>query len=441
MLILHYRINYIKIVRYLRFLYKNQHNSIKSNLSIQRENLYNIINFSINHIPYYKKLSEQNNISISKETIFKDIKQFPILTKELIRKNWSDLHFDLKKKRYIFNTSGGTTGEPILIVQDQNFTLKGISSTYFTDSIGRYTLGRKLLWLWGSERDILENTQGFLINFINKYVKNTHFQNAFRLSDSILDKYIKQINRLKPDVILAYIQSIYEMAKYIKKKNIKIHSPDSIITSAGDLSKELRVFLEDVFQCRIYNRYGTREVGNIATSCEKSDKLHINMFLQYVEILDNDNTELKEHQKGNIIITNLINYGMPLIRYKIGDTGSLDYSQCPCGRGFIRFDNVYGRIIDIFKNERGDLIYGDYFTHLFYFRENVKIFQVIQEAINHIDVNIVTLNGKSFPRSTENEFTEKIQVVMGKNCKVYFNYVSDINPSRSGKFTYTISKI
>lgn len=441
MLIAYHRSNYFKFMKDFKFLNKNQYNAIEHNLSLQRENLYNIINFSIKKIPFYKNFSEKNNIRISRNTIFEDVKKFPILTKEIIRKHWTNLHYNLKKIRYQFNTSGGTTGEPILIVQDQNYLIKKFSGTLFSDSIGYYTIGQKLLWLWGSERDILENTQGFLVPFINKYIKNIYFQNAFRISDSILYKYINQINQIKPDTVLTYVQSIYEMAKYIKRKNLKVHSPNSIITSAGDLSKELRIFLENSFQCRIYNRYGSREVGNIATSCEKSDKLHINMFQQYIEILDNNHNELNEHEKGNIIVTNLTNYGMPLLRYKIGDIGSLDYSQCPCGRGLIRFDNVYGRIIDIFKNEKGDLIYGDYFTHLFYFRENVKMFQVVQEEITQIDVNIVTLNKKPLKKTIENELTEKIKVVMGDNCKVNFNYVLEINPSRSGKYIYTISKV
>lgn len=441
MLIIFYRTNYFKFMKDFCFLKKNQFNTIERNLFIQRENLYNIINFSIKNVPYYRNLVEKNNIKIIKETIFEDIKQFPILTKEIIRKNWKDLHYDLKKFKYRLNTSGGTTGEPILVVQDQNYLRKGISGTFFTDSIGRFTLGQKLVLLWGSERDILENTQGVILPFINKYIKNVYFQNAFRMSDSILYKYVNQINRIKPKTILAYVQSIYEMAKYIKSKNLRIHSPNSIITSAGNLPMKLRSFIEDVFQCRIYNRYGSREVGNVAISCEKSNKLHINMFHYFIEILDNNYNPLDEHEKGEIIITSLINYGMPFIRYRIGDIGSLDYTKCSCGRGLIRLDNVYGRVVDIFKNEKRELIDGEYFTHLFYFRQNVKAFQVVQEEINQIYVNIVTLNKKPLDHSIESELSDKIREVMGENCKVNFNYVAEIEPSRSGKFEYTISKV
>lgn len=111
---------------------------------------------------------------------------------------------------------------------------------------------------------------------------------------------------------------------------------------------------------------------------------------QYIEILNNQNKRVENQKKGNIIITNLINYIMPLIRYEIGDRASLDYSQCKFGRGFIRLDNIFGRVVDIFKNKEGELIDGEFFTHLFYFRENLKQFQVVQEQLDKISINIST---------------------------------------------------
>ena len=132
---------------------------------------------------------------------------------------------------------------------------------------------------------------------------------------------------------------------------------------------------------------------------------------------------------------------MPLIRYRIGDRGSLNFSECSCNRGLIRFNNIYGRIIDIFKNENGDFIYGDYFTHLFYFKENIRQFQVIQETLNEIHIKLVTENGEELEKTVENDLTKKIKYAMGQNCKVIFKYVKNINPSHSGKFIYTISKV
>ena len=144
---------------------------------------------------------------------------------------------------------------------------------------------------------------------------------------------------------------------------------------------------------------------------------------------------------GHEIAGDIVEVGDGIKGYKIGDRGSINLSNCPCGRGFIRLNNVYGRIIDIFMNSKGELVYGDYFTHLFYFRENVKQFQVVQEKLDKIIIKIVTNDNKPLESSIIKDIEDKIKIVMGENCRVIFEYVDYINPSRSGKYIYTISNV
>ncbi|MBD3196716.1 MAG: phenylacetate--CoA ligase family protein [Candidatus Lokiarchaeota archaeon] len=431
--------------RYLKREYykikNDQWKSVDENILLQQERLFNLIKYAIKFIPYYRNIAKSRNITISRESIFEDILQFPILTKDIIRENRNDLHSDLNRYDYIVNTSGGTTGEPIKILQDKTYKARSEASNILFDEFGNYHLGDKLIRLWGDESEIINMSKGVFKDIKNKVLKNTIFQNSFKLSEDLIRKYIVEINREKPKIIIAYVQSIYELAKYIRRKNLHVHSINSIITSAGVLTEKMRNFIEETFQSQVFNRYGSREVGIIAMSCENSNLLHLNMHQQYVEILDKDNKRLEEGRKGNIIITNLHNYLMPLIRYKIGDIGALNYSKCKCGRGTIRLENVYGRVVDVFKNSKGDLIDGEYFTHLFYFREGIKKFQVIQNEIEHIVIKIVPQDDQKINKDFEDDIINKIKIVMGKDCKIGFQYVSDIPPPSSGKFRYTISNV
>ena len=108
---------------------------------------------------------------------------------------------------------------------------------------------------------------------------------------------------------------------------------------------------------------------------------------------------------GNIIVTLLTNYTMPLIRYKIGDIGVLSDKDCSCGRGLPLLEKVKGRIRSVFRNKQGDLIDGGIFIRLFYFRENIKQFQVIQESLEQITINIV-LKDKKQSKIAEKDFLE-----------------------------------
>lgn len=437
--ILYHKIKYFDLYKEYRLIKKNLYNSIVYNRAVQRKRLFELVDFAIANVPYYKRIAKERNITISRKNIFEEIKKFPILTKELIRKNFNNLHPDLSKVSYIIQTSGGTTGEPVKLIQDMNYVIKNIAFHIVSNEIGGHNLGEKLNMLWGDEKEIIKQTKGRLKQIINKFITNIHFQNAFRMSDDIMKRYINELYIVKPKVIFAYTQSIYELAKYINRENLKPPPISSIIATAGVVTDEIKEYIQNTFKCLVYNRYGSREVSVVATSCEESDKLHINVYQQYIEIVDSKGNCLKEHERGDIIVTNLINYGMPLIRYKIGDRGAMDSSKCSCGRGLVRLENVYGRTVDIFRNKNGELIDGEYFTHLFYFRKNIQQFQVIQEKIDKIKINLVTLNKQQLDTEVEEEFTDKIRKAMGEECNVNFNYVSKIEPSPSGKIRYTIS--
>lgn len=436
-----FRIYFFSIIKEYNFLRKSQYLTLLSIKNLQKERLYKILKFAVDNIPYYHEIAKRKKIKIDKENVFEEIKKFPILTKDIIRRNWKNLHANLKDVKYFINTSGGTTGEPINIIQDFSYFVKGYASTLVFNEYGGYFPGKKLIKIWGDEKEIITNSKGIIKYLISKVIKNTEFQNSFKMSNYIMKMYIDQIEKIKPKVIIAYVQSIHEIAKFLNKKKKKLRHSFSLITSAGDLSKKLRDYLTDVLNCKIYNRYGSRELGLIAMSCEKCEKLHINMLQKYLEILNSNLLACKEHERGEVIITDLLNFSMPLIRYRIGDTASINYETCICGRNLIQLDNVYGRIIDIFKNENGDLIYGDFFTHLFYFKQDIKQFQVVQNKVNEIKISISTNSGNPLKKDIEEDIKRNIMIVMGDRCNIIIEYVSYINPTRSGKYIYTISNI
>ena len=177
------------------------------------------------------------------------------------------------------------------------------------------------------------------------------------MSEGDMKNYVKIINKEKPKIIEAYVQSIYEFARFIRNNDLEVFSPRGIITSAGTLYPEMKELIEEVFHTKVYNRYGSREVGDMACSCEKDEGLHLNIFNQYVEIL-NDKLELcKPGEIGKVYVTTLNNYSMPLIRYDIGDMAiPAKNEQCSCGRGLPLIEKVVGRTGSMIKTKKGVFI-------------------------------------------------------------------------------------
>ena len=430
-----------RVIEYYKKLKEHQWNTVEENRNLQRIKLFKLIKYVSQNIPYYNRIIKEYDVQFSEDTIFDDIKKFPILTKDIIRNHFDKL-YKFRDNTYYRNTSGGSTGEPVIFYQDRDYFAWNTATKIFFDEWAGRKIGEPMMKLWGSLRDILEGGQGFK-GYLRQQLSGVTTLSAYRMSAKNIYKYVQRINNIKPCLILAYTSSIDELARSIQEHHLSIYSPQAIMTTAGVLYPEVRARIERVFQAPVFNRYGSREVGDIACNCEKSTGLHLIPDIHYVEIVGDNGKEVKRGESGEIIVTLLTNYTMPLIRYKIGDRGILSDKDCKCGHGLPLLEKVVGRITGNFKNKLGDYISGGLFFSLFYFIENIKQFQIIQEAIDYISINLVLID-KTKLKDMDKDFKEINQTiwkVMGNETKIKYNIVYEIKPSPSGKFMYTFSRI
>jgi len=386
------------------------------NIDESKYTLENILEFASTHTKYYSKFG-------------KGLKNYPVLTKDILRKELDNLKSDdLDKRKWFFNTSGGSTGEPVRFIQDMEFRYIQRKIAYEQKSWTGYEFGELMIKLWGNEKEILSDKKNYKAMILD-WLKNVKFLNTFKMGEKEIKNYINFFNENPPKLIVAYVQSIYQIAKYIKNNNLKAPKIPAIMTTAGNLYSSHKKLIEEVFNTKVFNRYGSREVGSIACSKE-GEELYVNKYV-WVEVLT-ENGEVKENGKGELLITSLTNYAMPLIRYKIGDIGEVETKN---NQQIIK--KLYGRDVDVFKTKEGDLIDGEYFSHLFYFMDWIYKYQVVQKDYDYIVVKIATKK----PNKKDMELIKKgIEKVMGK-CKVEFEIVDDIPELSSGKFRYTISEI
>jgi phenylacetate-coenzyme A ligase PaaK-like adenylate-forming protein len=424
---------------HLSLMREYEYKPISGCRKFQKGLLFNILDYSIKNVPYYNEIAKKNELKIFKDSIFEDIKKFPILDKEILRDQFANLKSTAFEDKYFENTSGGSTGEPVVFLQDIVHSEKGKAAKILFDEWAGRKDGEKKIKLWGSERDILEGSQG-INGLINTNLLNIILLNSFRMSEKDMKKYVEIINKEKPKIIEAYVQSVYELSKFIVNNKLQIYSPKGIITSAGTLYPDQKKLIEEVFSTKVYNRYGSREVGDMACSCEKDEGLHLNIFDHYIEILNDKLEPCKPDEIGQIYVTTLNNHVMPLIRYKIGDMAvPAEDEQCSCGRGLPLIKKVVGREVNLFKTKESTLIDGEYFTHLFYFKDWIRKFQVVQKRFDLIKVYIVLNDKKN--KVDLNEIIYKIEKVMGQDCNVEFEFVDDIESLKSGKYLYTISEV
>jgi len=427
-----------KVLQYYKQLQKHQWVTREEISNIQRMKLFKLVQYASQNIPYYKRIIKKQNIRFSEDTIFSDIKKFPLLTKDIIRKNFEQL-YKFRDRTYYRNTSGGSTGEPIILYQDSNYFAWNTATKVLFDEWAGRKIGERIVSLSGTLQDILKNGKGFKL-YLRQQLSGITILKTNRMSEKDKYQYVKRINHIKPSVILAYN---HELSHFIQEHHLPVYSPKAVMTTGSVFYPEVQARVEKVFQAPVFNCYGSREVGSVACNCKKSLGFHLIPDIHYLEILDNNGKEVKPGEAGNIIVTLLSNYTMPLIRYKIGDIGILSEKSCPCGRELPLLEKVTGRISSRFKNKFGDFISAGLFSSLFYFKENIRQFQVIQETTDLILINLVLIE-KNKLEDMDNFFEEnnqKICKTMGHKITVKYNIVDEIEPSPSGKYMYIFSRV
>ena len=252
------------------------------------------------------------------------------------------------------------------------------------------------------------------------------------MSDDDMRRIVIGWNAFRPRWVEAYIQSIFEFAKFIKRNNIEIYLPHGILSSAGTLESEKEQLIKEVFGCEVYNRYGSREVGDMACSRGGKDNLELSIWNHLVEILTTDSKPVAVQEAGDVIVTMLNNYSMPFIRYRIGDLAVLGDNPQTLSR-------VQGRLGSLIKTNKGTFD-STALTTSFYYYSSIKNYQVVQKTKTHIIINVVTLDSEQWEKDKV-ALAEKLHKIFGDDVTLEFNLVDDIPPSASGKYQYYTSKI
>lgn len=388
-----------------------------------------------NTVPYYADIARQLGGDKS------ELKNWPILTKDILRREGARLHAShLDELDASENTSGGSTGKPVRFWHDRVFRERANAGRRFhREHLLGIQPNMSQVVLWGSERDILghrlapsffDRLRDWML--VKMQLKTTHL-NAFRMTEEDVDRYIRTILEEKPEVIHAYVGSLYLLARRAQVQGERLPSPKRIYTTAETLQPFMRECIEGVFDVKVQDFYGSREVGPIAGQTTDGAMVTFDFF-NVVEVVDDAGNSVAPGETGRILITNLHNHAMPFIRYEIGDMAIRGRSCEVSGRTFGTLERVIGRITDHFVTSDGTLVHGGYFTHLFYFQDWIDEFQVNQLAADRLQI-LFKPAGVPAPDAMK-QMEGKMRVVMGDGCKIEWHEVPEVPCTREGKLLF-----
>lgn len=421
----------------LQELLKNEKKPRQAVINLQEDKLKKIVRYAYKNCSYYRELFDKNNIDPEKITL-NNFHNIPILYKKDLKERLEELKSSAFKHGELTKTgTGGSTGVPTHFYLDKNF-LKYVSALKVRNLFWTgWKIGDWDFRLWGSAFDVKPQEQ-IKEQAILK-LKRMKVYPAFEMSQKLIKKFVEDIKRYRPAIIQGYNMPLVIVAKYILENEITFgYKPKGIINCAETLFEPQRKIMEEAYGCKVFNRYGGRELSDICHECQYGN-MHINDDLTYVEIVDDDGNIVEPGKQGYIILTGLENFGMPFIRYKVEDMGILNEEgkRCQCGRSLRIMKSVIGRSQDILRLKNNKYLAGEFFPHLFK-DFDIQKFQVIQEKNDEFVIKIV--RGKNLNEENLRYLENKIKAYT-ENANIIFEFVEDIENSASGKFRFTISKL
>ena len=417
---------------YLRNLYKSQYFSTTELEKMQLNGLKKIISYAWKHSPFYRERFTNCGLFPDDIKRFEDICGIPILKKDDIREKLELMLSDEFKKEDMYpKRTGGSTSVPLKLYVDKTAYKLKYAATIRHNQWAGYQRGDKLAAIWGNT-DRRYSFKEKLRNYLNS---RTIYLDTLKMDDDYILRFIEKVHHYRPETLMGHAHSLYIFACFVRDNRIDNLTFKSIISTAEMLHDRERVTIESIFGKILYNRYGCEELSIIASECEEHNGLHINSEGLYVEVLGGD-----EFSPGQLVITDLWNHGMPLIRYEISDMATIKSGLCPCGRGLPRLGEICGRTSDFLIAPDGRRISGisilDTFTiHI----PGIKQVQIIQNQIDEINFRIV--RSADFNDNSLRTLANNVTTIFGSGTKHTVDFVDKIPQTKRGKYRFSICNL
>lgn len=361
-----------------------------------------------NLVTYVKKNSSklaELYADISEDFCLQDL---PVTNKQMIMENFNDwvtdreVSFEELKKftedknnigtpfmgKYIVASTSGSTGYPLIYLIDKWHRNTSASESMLDNAMKHrpvcmlYSGGSFLV----STGIILENMRKF--PFIKKYLK---------LLDSSmpLSELVNQLNNIKPKSIFAYVSTMELLADEYKNGNLKVEL-EEIVCSGEKLSESMRKYLKEVFGCRIKSMYGCTEAGNVAYECD-CGHFHIFNGWNIIEPVDANNNPVPCGQRAEkILLTNLANRTVPIIRYEVTDQVILHEDMCECGRNdpWLEVEGRETNKLLLFKSGDEKIKISSMTVYVMIeTMETIRLFQLVVHGYDSIELRITFMPG------------------------------------------------
>lgn len=363
--------------------------------SFQFGELTRLLRHAEANVPYYRRVFAEAGVRARDITQVSDMQKLPALTRPLASSTLEERSSTVPPLPTIKKTTSGSSGNPLVFAYDTG-------SEYWRNAMklrgyewAGYRLGDPAIHYWGPPPRPLPPWYKRAKIGLDRAIKRETYLDCVSQNEAAFRETVDTIGKKKPKVILAYAQSAGGLARFILENGLRDWKDINVICGAEPLFDSDRAAMREAFGPGVFNTYGCRETMLIATECSEHDGLHVSMENILVEVVVRDESgnsrAARPGEVGEMVITDLHNYGAPLIRYVNGDLATAgNDTTCGCGRKLARISSVEGRITEALTDSKGGRVSGIYFCTLMVpLASSIRRFQAIQHKDKSITLKIV----------------------------------------------------
>jgi phenylacetate-CoA ligase len=399
--------------------------------SYQVESLRALLAHAGAHIPYWREVFARVGFDPRAVKRRDDLAALPILTREIVRERYGDLVDPARAGTNLKKSTSGSTGTPLWFEYSRESESWRQATRIRGYSWSGYRPGLPVLYYWAIVSSAPSGGSAFKVR-LDRAIKRETFIDSMRQDEEARCRALAMIRKRRPAVVICYTQSCAQFARWIVDNDLRDWADVPVLCGAEAVLASDRGVIERAFGPQVFETYGSRETMLLAAECEAHDGMHTMDENVLVEIARNGKP-VGPLETGDVLVTDLHNYGMPLIRYQNGDLARAGSAQrCPCGRGLRRLDRVEGRRADMLRDREGNGVPGIVFHVLFSDtrRELVRQFQAVQRASGEVVLRVV--RGRDFSQEGFDAIVTRFGEYL-RGLPFTVEYKDGIPPAANGK--------
>jgi len=420
---------------YLRRLERTQWCSSDELHELQRAELVKLLSHAQRSVPHYRARFESAGLDPEQVRYLDELRKLPLLTRED-----ATLHFEARKSTapplpLIDKSTSGTTGRPLVFAYDRDSEYWRQATKLRGYGWAGYRAGDRSLHFWGSPTVEPPPLARRVKATVDHLARREHYVDCTDRSEAGLLRVVDLVRKVKPRVLVCYAQAGAALARYVNERGCRDWPDISVIAAAERLFPDDRRSMELAFGPDVFETYGNREVMLIAAECEAHQGLHLSMENLIVELVVREGDSerpARPGELGEVVLTDLHNYGAPFIRYVTGDLAvQSEPGRCACGRSLARLERIEGRTTDTLRDGAGRAVSGLFFNVLFAaLAHKVREFQVVQRRDRAIDLKLVPTS------AFDDALLDQLRAHCAKHLpdvELRTHVVPQLTPDRTGK--------